>query len=288
MPELPEVETLRRELDKALRGKIIKSVEVLWPKTVAPLSVALFEKQIVGLKIGPIFRQAKILIIDLVGPFSLAIHLKMTGQLIYHPAKGKNLIGGHPAPEDEANLPNGHTRLILNFTDGSILYFNDLRKFGWARLVNDTELDSLTKDLGPEPLSKDFSAKYFADLFSKYPKRTTKQILMDQNLIAGIGNIYADESAFLAKLLPNRKAGTVKPAQIKVLREKIVEILKHSIKLKGTSSRNYRRSDGSMGGFVPHLYVYGRAGLPCKICGTPIKKIRHNGRGTHFCSKCQH
>jgi formamidopyrimidine-DNA glycosylase len=110
---------------------------------------------------------------------------------------------------------------------------------------------------------------------------------MDQSLIAGLGNIYADESAFLAKILPNRKAETIKPAQIKKLHRAIVEVLKLSIKMKGTSSRNYRRSTGELGGFVPYLYVYGRAGQPCKICKTPIQKIRHNQRGTHFCPKCQ-
>lgn len=287
MPELPEVETLRHELNKALKNKKIKSAKVLWPKTVAPLSVVKFEKQITGLTINKALRQAKILIIDFAGPLSLAFHLKMTGQLIFHPIKGHDLVGGHPAPEDEKILPNKHTRLILNFSDGSILYFNDLRKFGWARLINDSQLKDLTKNIGVEPLSKLFTDQFLTDLFKKYPKRTVKQILMDHTLIAGIGNIYADESAFLSKLLPTRKTETIKSIQIKKLRQVIIETLKLSIKLKGTSSRNYRRSTGELGGFVPHLFVYGRANQPCKICKTPIQKIRHVGRGTHFCPKCQ-
>lgn len=287
MPELPEVETLRRELNKVLTGKKVKFAKVLWHKTVLPLSVEEFERQIKGKIIQDIERQAKILITNFTDPTSLAFHLKMTGQLIFHPAKGQNIIGGHPAPEDEKILPNKHTRLILNFSDGSILYFNDLRKFGWARLVDDSQLKDLTKNIGVEPLSKLFTDQFLIDLFKRFPNRTIKQILMDQTLIAGIGNIYADESAFLAKLLPTRKANTVKPAQIKKLQLAIVNVLKLSIKMKGTSSRNYRRSDGSLGGFVPHLYVYGRAGLPCKVCGTPIIKIRHNGRGTHYCPHCQ-
>jgi len=215
------------------------------------------------------------------------------------PKSGKAITGGHPlpetfslenaseAPEDEKILPNKHTRLILNFTDGSILYFNDLRKFGWARLIDDNQLADLTKNIGVEPLSKLFTEDFLIDLFKRFPKRTVKQILMDQTLIAGIGNIYADESAFLSKLLPTRKANTIKAGQIKKLRQEIIDVLKLSIKMKGTSSRNYRRSDGSFGGFVPHLYVYSRAKKPCKICGTPIEKIRHNGRGTHYCPKCQ-
>jgi formamidopyrimidine-DNA glycosylase len=287
MPELPEVETLRRELDNALKGKKIKSAQVLWPKTVAPLSVAEFHKQITNQTIDSVKRQAKILIIDFRGPLALAFHLKMTGQLIFHPIKGHNLIGGHPAPEDEKELPNKHTRLVIYFADGSILYFNDLRKFGWARLINDTQLTDLTKNIGVEPLSKLFTEAFLIGIFKKYPKRTVKQILMDQSIIAGIGNIYADESAFLAKVLPTRLATTLDPEQIKLLRSKIIEVLKKSLKFKGTSSRNYRRSNGELGGFVPHLFVYGREGKPCKVCGTPIKKIKHNGRGTHFCPNCQ-
>jgi len=302
MPELPEVETLRRELNRALKNKKIKSASVLWPKTVAPLGVDFFEQQIKNKTIRKIERRAKILIINFTDITALAFHLKMTGQLIFVPGKftticsyeqivvnkkSNIIVGGHPAPEDEKILPNKHTRLILNFSDGSILYFNDLRKFGWARLIDDSQFKDITKKIGVEPLSKLFTDEFLIDLFKKYPNRTMKQILMDQTLIAGIGNIYADESAFLTKVLPNRKVNTIKLVQIKKLRQSIIDILKLSIKMKGTSSRNYRRSDGSLGGFVPYLYVYGRAGQPCKICKTPIKKIRHVGRGTHYCPRCQ-
>lgn len=287
MPELPEVETLRRELNTALKNKKISSAKVLWAKTVLPLSAKSFEQQIKNKVVGEIARQAKILIINFTDSTSLAFHLKMTGQLIFHPVKGRALVGGHPAPNDENNLPNSHTRLVLNFSDSSILYFNDLRKFGWARLVDDSQLKDLTKNIGVEPLTKLFTDQFLIDLFERYPNRTVKQILMDQTLIAGIGNIYADESAFMAKVLPNRKAGTILNPPIKKLRQAIVDVLKLSIKMKGTSSRNYRRSTGELGGFVPYLYVYGREGAPCKICDTPIEKIRHNGRGTQFCPKCQ-
>ena len=293
MPELPEVETLKRELNHALVGLTIKKAEVLWPKTVAPLSVKIFGKEIVNKKIKAVNRQAKILIIDFSDSTALAIHLKMTGQLIFVPAvllskTAENVIaGGHPDDQMIEPQPSKYTRLIFEFTDGSHLYFNDLRKFGWVRLVDDSQLKDLTKHLGIEPLSRFFTDDTLIDIFKKYPNRTIKQILMDQTLIAGIGNIYADESCFLAKLLPTRKSTTLKPAQIKTLREKIIAVLKLSIQKKGTSSRNYRRSDGSLGGFVPHLNVYSRADLPCKICGRPIQKIRHAGRGTHFCGHCQ-
>jgi formamidopyrimidine-DNA glycosylase len=299
MPELPEVETLRRELDKVLKNKKVKSAQVLWPKTIAPLSITTFKKQIKNKIIGKVERQAKILIVNFTSPRRsiaksgrvssgvLAFHLKMTGQLIYEPKNGKIVIGGHPDLSYEEKMPNRHTRLILEFTDQSKLYFNDLRKFGWARLVNDSELKDLTKNIGLEPLSKFFTDQFLIELFKKYPNRTIKQILLDQTLIAGLGNIYADESAFLAKLMPNRKASTVKPVGIKNLREAIVDVLKLSLRKKGTSSRNYRRSNGQPGGFVPFLNVYGRTGKPCKTCETTIKKIRHASRGTHFCPKCQ-
>ena len=275
MPELPEVETLKRELGRVIVGLQIKKAKVLWPKTVAPLSVKVFEKEIVGRKIKLVSRQAKILIIDFFDSTALAIHLKLTGQLIFVPKISR------------VPLDIKYTRIIFEFTDGSHLYFNDLRKFGWVRLVDDAQLRDLTKHLGLEPLSKLFTNQALIDIFKHYPNRTIKQILLDQTLIAGIGNIYADESCFLAKLLPTRKAQTLKPAQIKKLREKIIAVLKLSIQKKGTSSRDYRRSDGSLGSFVPYLKVYGRAGQPCQVCGHPIQKIRHAGRETHFCQHCQ-
>jgi formamidopyrimidine-DNA glycosylase len=236
------------------------------------------------------------LFLDLEGKKALAVHLKMTGQLIFAPyqglslgaSKGKFLVGGgHPDDQMSEKQPSKYTRLIFEFTDKSKLYFNDLRKFGWVKLVNDEEMGTLVSKVGPEPLSLAFTPKLLAEIFNKYKNRTIKQILLDQTLIAGIGNIYADEACFLSKLLPTRKSNTLRPSQIKDLRDNIVKVLKLSIQKKGTSSRNYRRSDGSLGGFVPHLKVYGRAGQPCKVCKKPIQKNRHAGRGTHFCAHCQ-
>ncbi|MEI7480179.1 MAG: zinc finger domain-containing protein, partial [bacterium] len=171
--------------------------------------------------------------------------------------------------------------------DNSHLYFNDLRKFGWSRLLNKNELDKATEHYGPEPLSKNFTSKFLIEIFKQHPKSTIKKILLDQTLIAGIGNIYADEACFLARLRPDRQVGTLNNKDITLLQEQIVAVLKLSIKHKGTSSRNYRRSDGSQGGFVPHLYVYGRSGDPCKVCGGTLVKMKHVGRGTHYCERCQ-
>lgn len=294
MPELPEVETLKRELIKVLVGLKIKDGQVLWPKTVSPLAPTDFIKQIKNKKILAVRRRAKMLFLDLEGSLALAVHLKMTGQLIFVPPRtvllgdlSRTVLGGHPDNQMLEKQPSKYTRLIFEFTDKSKLYFNDLRKFGWVKLVDDTQMSHLVERVGPEPLSPSFTPQVLINIFKKYPNRTIKQLLLDQTLVAGIGNIYADEACFLSKLKPNRKSFTLKPEQIKTLRDNIIKVLKLSIKNKGTSSRNYRRSDGSQGGFVPHLNVYGRGGKPCKVCTQVIQKIRHAGRGTQFCPSCQ-
>ncbi len=294
MPELPEVETLKRELSKVLVGLKIKDGQVLWPKTVSPLAPTDFIKQIKNKKILAVRRRAKMLFLDLEGSLALAVHLKMTGQLIFVPSRtvllgdlSRTVLGGHPDNQMLEKQPSKYTRLIFEFTDKSKLYFNDLRKFGWVKLVDDTQMSRLVERVGPEPLSPVFTPQVLINIFKKYPNRTIKQLLLDQTLVAGIGNIYADEACFLSKLKPNRKSFTLKPEQIKTLRDNIIKVLKLSIKNKGTSSRNYRRSDGSQGGFVPHLNVYGRGGKPCKVCTQVIQKIRHAGRGTQFCPSCQ-
>jgi len=282
MPELPEVETLKRELSKVLVSLKIKDIEVLWPKVISPLAPEELVSKLKNKKIVGVKRRAKILFLNLDGPLSLAIHLKMTGQLIY-----KNIAGGHPDNQMLEKQPSKYTRLIFEFTDKSKLYFNDLRKFGWIKLVNDKDIERISQQAGSEPLSPQFTPQYLQAIFKRYPKRSIKQILLDQKLIAGIGNIYANESCFLSKLLPTRKSLTLKPAQIKDLRNNIIKVLKLSIQKKGTSSKNYCRSDGSRGGFVPYLNVYGREGEPCKVCNRPIQKIRHASRGTHYCTYCQ-
>ncbi len=293
MPELPEVETLKRELSRVVVGLKIKNCKVLWAKTVSPLSPKKFAKQTKNKKIVGVRRRAKMLFLDLEGSQALAVHLKMTGQLIFLPPRtvlrgsSRAVLGGHPDDQMLEKQPSKYTRLIFEFTDKSKLYFNDLRKFGWIKLVTDKEMSKLTEKVGPEPLSPIFTPNLLIEIFKKYKNRTIKQILLDQSLIAGIGNIYADEACFLSKLRPDRKTQTLKPAQIKNLRENIIKVLKLSIQKKGTSSRNYRRSDGSRGGFVPHLNVYGRESEHCKVCHRTIQKIRHIGRGTHFCPHCQ-
>lgn len=277
MPELPEVETLRRELNRALRGQQFKRADILWLKTVAPHSTEKFNKLLRNKTITAVARRAKVLIFQLrPGDLNLLVHLKMTGQLVY-----KNIVGGHPVD------PTKHTRAIFYLADRSQLLFNDLRKFGWLKLVTNTELAQTTDQVGVEPLSREFTLEKFVSLLQRYPRRPLKAFLLDQTLIAGLGNIYVDESCFLARILPMRPVGSLTSAESKKLHQAIIEILKLAISKKGTSARNYIRSTGERGGFVPYLNVYGRGAEKCKRCGHPISKIKFAGRGTHFCSHCQ-
>ncbi|MBI2100153.1 MAG: DNA-formamidopyrimidine glycosylase, partial [Candidatus Vogelbacteria bacterium] len=165
--------------------------------------------------------------------------------------------------------------------------FNDLRRFGWLKLLDPAASEKVLDAHGIEPLGKEFSLKKFEEILARYPNRKIKQLLLDQTLIAGLGNIYVDEAGFRAKVLPWRQVRTLTARERSSLYRAIVEVLKLSLKKKGTSARNYLRSNGRPGGFGPHLNVYGRAGQPCKVCATPIKKVKQNGRGTHFCPKCQ-
>ena len=215
------------------------------------------------------------------GPLSLLIHLKLTGQLVFSSklkVKSSKFAGG---------LPNKFTHLIFNFTEGSKLYFNDLRKFGWARLTDDRGVNEVVEAHGPEPLSKEFTLAYFASILKKYPDRKIKQILLDQKLIGGIGNIYCDEACFCAKVLPMRPAKKFKPAENKKLFDCVNQVIKFAIAKKGTSADTYVRLNGQSGGMEPYLKVYGRSGQKCRRCGGVVQRIKLNGRGTHFCPGCQ-
>ncbi|MEX0918910.1 MAG: bifunctional DNA-formamidopyrimidine glycosylase/DNA-(apurinic or apyrimidinic site) lyase [Candidatus Paceibacterota bacterium] len=287
MPELPEVETLVRQLNRCLPGKTFKQIKVNTPKTVRPLSGPAFGRCLVGVKIKRVCRRAKIIIIELTDKQTLFIHLKMTGQLIFVPADGQTITGGHPQKPPSNSLPHKYTRAEFHFTDGSALYFNDLRKFGWLKLLDNKTGKNLLADHGPEPLSKKFTVPYLTELTKRYPQRMVKQILLDQKLIAGLGNIYADEACFGAKILPTRRNNTLTPKNLADLHHEIVKVLKLAINKKGTSVRDYVTGDGSPGGFVPYLNVYGREGEKCRRCAGQIKKIKLNGRGTHFCDRCQ-
>ncbi|MEK7587186.1 MAG: DNA-formamidopyrimidine glycosylase [Patescibacteria group bacterium] len=296
MPELPEVETLRRDLERVVIGKTISHAEFLWPKSLRDITLKKFNAQIKNKKIMAIGRRAKILSFELENGARLAVHLKMTGQLIYIPrgvaprglalagfkASPRGIVsGGHPGN------PTKHTRIIFHFTDGAKLYFNDLRKFGWLKLISNADWQGFTAHLGPEPLEKNFTQKYFNETLNRYPKRKIKQLLLDQTLISGIGNIYADESLFLAQIKPSRVVKKIIKNEKVKLYQAIKKILALAITKGGTSIRDYRRSDGKLGNFAKYLKIYNRSGEKCLKCATLITKVKQNGRGTHYCATCQ-
>ncbi len=279
MPELPEVETLRRDLSPLLSEQTITHVKIFWPKAVAPLTPRQFAARLKNKIIKKVERRAKMLIIHLTDGNFLVIHLKMTGQLIFTPKKGGVIMGGHSGPL-------GHTRVSFNFKSGARLDFNDLRKFGWMRLMTTEALEKITNNLGPEPLET-LTKSAWEKILNRYPQRTLKQVLLDQTLIAGLGNIYVDEACHRAKVRPERRAESITTSEGQSLRRAIMAVLRHSLRHGGTSSRDYRRASGAKGGFHAHLRVYGRGGKPCLKCRRPITKSKHAGRGTHYCAYCQ-
>lgn len=307
MPELPEVETIRIGLTSKIIGLRIKRIQILNQK-----SFIGDPKQIIGAKIKNIWRRAKILGIDLSNT-SLLIHLKMSGQIIVVPAKAmsadrqagiqkkwipdlvrddKNrsrFIGGHPTHDMLGQLPNKSTRVIFEFNNGSKLYFNDQRKFGWIKLVNSSELmvDSFLKNLGPEPLEKAFNWEILKTNLLKHKSQSVKVALLDQTIISGLGNIYVCEALFNARINPKTKVSAIADGQYKKIHQGIIKALKDGIKYGGSTKTNFVNSDGKKGYFLDYSFVYGRVGDKCKICGNLIQKIKLAGRGTFFCPYCQ-
>jgi formamidopyrimidine-DNA glycosylase len=212
----------------------------------------------------------------------------MTGQLVF--AGGKERFGaGHPTDSLIGELPDRSTRVVVAFTDGSNLFFNDQRKFGWMRLIPTPEVMQLDffQKVGPEPLAADFTWEQFRDRLAKRPKTNVKAALLDQTVIAGIGNIYADESLWGAQIHPLTLVQNLKPAQFSKLYEELVFVLKLSIEKGGSTDRNYVNAEGKKGSYIDFARVFRREGKTCPRCGTIIIKTRVAGRGTHLCPHCQ-
>lgn len=277
MPELPEVETIRGQLEKVLTGKRIQKVGVSLPKMVK-LFLTTFKKLVEGARIKCVLRRGKILIFTLSNGWNILTHLKMTGRLIFR-KKGEKL-----QPQDTK-----WNHLIYYFSDNSKLFHNDLRQFGYVKLVKADELANFFKKekLGPEPMDKDFSFDDFSVIIRKRPRIKIKQFLLDQKNIAGIGNIYSDEILFFAGVNPLRKIEDLKEAEIKKIFQGIKKILPEALKFRGTSDSDYLDAFGEKGDYAPRLKVYGRQGQKCKKCNGIIKRIKINGRSAHFCLKCQ-
>lgn len=287
MPELPEVETVRRGLQSLIVGKKVASAYTDNAKSF-PNAPADVQRFLMGASVVAVRRRAKVLLIDLSSGYSLMIHLKMTGQLVYvddHARFG----AGHPNASLVQSLPDKSTRVTLTFADGSYLYFNDQRKFGWMKLLPTIEIPNINfmQKVGPEPLEADFTAEEFTQRFTRRAKTSIKAALLDQTVVAGVGNIYADESLWGAKIHPLRRVETITPAEFKKLYTELRVVMSLAIEKGGSTDKNYVNAEGKQGSYMNFARVFRREGQACPRCGTTIVKFKVTGRGTHICPHCQ-
>lgn len=266
MPELPEVETLKRELNQTILGKKISDVIIYNPRVIAEPKKEDFVRYLKGSTIKNILRKGKLLILELSNGKALTIHLKMTGQLVYPGKFGKE------------------ARIAFKFSTGDSMDFNDRRLFAELRVVDDWKKLKFVQNLGPEPF--DLTSKEFSQML-KLKKTKIKPLLMDQSFISGIGNLYAAESLFRATINPASQASSLSEKQKEKLFKEIKDTLLEAIRYKGSSVDQYVQLTGKPGSYVKYHKVYDREGKPCFVCKTPIKRISLGGRGTYFCPKCQ-
>ena len=287
MPELPEVETVRRGLSELIIGKTVDGASNDTPKSF-PNSEGDVRQFLVGSVVTAIRRRAKVLMIDLSTDYSLVIHLKMTGQLVFV-SQDTRFGAGHPNDSLVNTLPDKSTRVTLEFKDGTRLFFNDQRKFGWVKLMPTAEIANLPfmQKVGPEPLELDFSVNDFAERFKRRGRTNIKAAILDQSVIAGVGNIYADESLWGAKIHPKRLVESITREEFAELYADLRQVMNLSIEKGGSSNRNYVNAEGKRGSYMDFARVFRREGLPCPRCGTTIEKLRVAGRGTHVCPYCQ-
>ena len=327
MPELPEVETITRDLKQFIVGQTIDQIFVLKEKSFIGDARYLIDQKICGIS-----RCGKMIVLELTNKFFLVIHLKMTGQLIFQKfrissfgfrdsASQGDAVGGHPdkAYQKQTQLPHKYTRVWFLFASGDKLFFNDLRIFGWIKSLTLIELEKEQAKIGFDALdfcsfskfvrfitrrriprsllrgwshhlwrNKEYRGACLVGFFiSRYPNRLVKDFLQDQKIIAGIGNIYASEILFDANILPTRKVKNLTKTEQTMLLQSIDKILLKAIKYGGTSSSDYRRPDGSKGGYLDHAFVYAREGERCKKCPAKIKRQKIGQRSAFFCSQCQ-
>ncbi len=278
---------MRAGLERLLPGLFVASAshdnEKSFPN--APADVQQF---LVGASVLAVRRRAKVLLIDLSSEYSLVIHLKMTGQLVFDSAT-EHWGAGHPSDSLIARLPDKSTRITLTFTSGSKLFFNDQRKFGWMKLYPTVEVPNIDfmQRVGPEPLEEAFTWQVLRDRLKRRQNTSIKAALLDQSVIAGVGNIYADESLWGAKIHPAIRVGDVSVSKLKALHAALVNVLRLSIDKGGSSNATYVDAEGKKGSYMSFANVFRREGQACPRCGTTIEKTRVAGRGTHVCSTCQ-
>ncbi len=281
MPELPEVETIRLQLEKYLKNHKVVGVEIKNSKIFSGE-----KKGVIGGKVKGVRRFAKVLSIDLSNNYSILIHVKLTGQLIYRgpnlknpPDLSKKIIGG---------VPGKHTHVTFSLDKGGVLYYNDVRRFGWIKVVKTKEVEKtpFIGKLGPEPFGK-LTLDLFRQILLK-SGRPIKVVLMDQEKIGGIGNIYANDALWLAKINPRRKANELNDKETKELYEAVLEVLKRGLKYGGASELAFVTPNGSEGEYQEHTLAYGKEKEPCERCHkAKFQKFFLSGRGTYFCPFCQ-
>jgi len=271
MPELPEVETVRRGLERLVVGKTIEQVRVRYAKMIGT-GVDSFVHDLPGQTIERIGRRGKYLLFYLTGVV-LVSHLRMEGKYLFY---------SDAVPERK------HAHVFFEMTDGGTLVYEDVRKFGTMELLRKDQLEAYfaSRKLGPEPTEANFLLSPFAAALSR-SKKPIKPYLLEQTLVVGLGNIYVDEALWRARIHPARPASSLKPAEVKRLREQIIEVLQLGIEKRGSTIRTYRNALGEDGTMQDFLQVYGKTGQPCARCGSSIEKIKLGGRGTHLCPHCQ-
>ena len=287
MPELPEVETVRRGLDGLIVGRVVRTVAVRDSPKSFPNVQADVDEFVVGSEVTAVRRRAKVLLVELSSGYTLVIHLKMTGQLVY---RGEQVFGaGHPNDSLIGELPDRSTRVVLEFTDGSWLYFNDQRKFGWIKLYPTVEVPNIDfmKTVGPEPLEDSFTPVEFIPRVRRRAGTTIKAAILDQTVLAGVGNIYADESLWGARLHPATRVRDVSDEQLGVLLSEIKYVMNLAIEEGGSTDRNYVNAEGKRGSYIDFARVFRREGHPCpRHPDVLIEKLKVAGRGTHICPVC--
>ena len=271
MPELPEVETIVRELNAALPGRVVRDVQVFRKNALGKTKPAQFKAALAGRRFGKIGRKGKFLLFQLDPPSHMVAHLRMTGKFILSP--------GLPKPEQ-------HHRVWFHLADGELLVFQDMRCFGTLEVVERLEDSASLRKLGQDPYAPGFTAKWMeAEL--RDSRTPLKHWLMDQTHIAGLGNIYACEAMFGAEIHPERLASSLSPAEARKLWQVIRRVLARAIRKNGTTISDFQRVDEKFGEFQRYLKVYGREGEPCPACGTAIARIRQQQRSTFYCPECQ-
>jgi formamidopyrimidine-DNA glycosylase len=293
MPELPEVETVRRGLERLIVGRAITAVDVRSEKSWRVDPACRVDRDLLGQSVTTVGRRGKVLILGLGravpgdSDCCLVAHLKMTGQLVFQ-SEGQHWGAGHPNDSLVGELPDRSTRVIVSFTDGSRLFFNDQRKFGWLHLMPADKVASidLIAGMGPEPLAGDPWPEFLRRV-RRHQATSIKAALLNQSVVAGVGNIYADESCWAVSVHPATAVRDLSDGQLHDILDAVRSVMDLSLAHGGSTDRNYVDAEGKRGSYLSFAHVFRREGQACDRCGTTILKTRVAGRGTHYCPQCQ-